>query len=180
MTYELVIKESQPTCGGKSPTRTSIQTVSCDDPLAYEITWTSSDESVVTVDKKGYVKAGKLTGDGPGKATVTASFDFNGQTYSDSCEITVKVSVQYIQLNKHKLTLKAGDTETLIAKVASDNKGFAMEKPTVQTVSWFTTDESVATVDENGTVTAVAPGTATVYALSDDEYYRSSCQVTVK
>ena len=35
MTYELVIKESQPTCGGKSPTRTSIQTVSCDDPLAY-------------------------------------------------------------------------------------------------------------------------------------------------
>ena len=33
--YELVIKESQPTCGGKSPTRTSIQTVTCDDPLAY-------------------------------------------------------------------------------------------------------------------------------------------------
>ena len=35
MTYELVIKESQPTCGGKSPTKTSIQTVSTDDPLAY-------------------------------------------------------------------------------------------------------------------------------------------------
>ena len=34
-TYELVIKESQPTCGGKSPTRTSIQTVTCDGPLAY-------------------------------------------------------------------------------------------------------------------------------------------------
>ncbi|MBQ6066037.1 MAG: Ig domain-containing protein [Clostridia bacterium] len=152
----------------------------CDDPKAYTITWTSSDESVVTVDKKGYVKAGKLTGDEPGKATVTASFEFDGKTYSDSCEVTVKVSVEYIQLNRHKLTLNAGETETLIAKVASDNKGFAMKKPTVQTVSWFTTDESVATVDENGTVTAVAPGTATVYALSDDEYYRSSCEVTVK
>ena len=35
MTYELVIKESQPTCGGKSPTKTTIQTVSCDDPLSY-------------------------------------------------------------------------------------------------------------------------------------------------
>ena len=34
-TYELVIKESQPTCGGKSPTKTSIQTVSTDDPMAY-------------------------------------------------------------------------------------------------------------------------------------------------
>ena len=34
-TYELVIKESQPTCGGKSPTKTSIQTVTIEDPLAY-------------------------------------------------------------------------------------------------------------------------------------------------
>ena len=152
----------------------------CDDPKAYEITWTSSDESVVTVDQKGYVKAGKLTGDKPGTATVTASFAFGGKTYSDSCEVTVKVSVEYLQLNKHKLTLNTGETETLVAKVASDNKGFAMKKPTVQTVTWFTTDESVATVDENGKVTAVAPGTATVYALSDDEYYRSSCDVTVK
>ena len=134
----------------------------------------------MTVDKKGYVKAGKLTGSEPGKATVTASFEFDGKTYTDSCEVTVKISVEYIQLNRHKLTLNAGETETLIAKVASDNKGFAMKKPTVQTVSWFTTDESVATVDENGTVTAVAPGTATVYALSNDEYYRSSCEVTVK
>ena len=34
-TYELVIKESQPTCGGKSPTRATIQTVTIDDPLTY-------------------------------------------------------------------------------------------------------------------------------------------------
>ncbi len=34
-TYELVIKESQPTCGGKSPTRTTIQTVTIEDPLRY-------------------------------------------------------------------------------------------------------------------------------------------------
>ena len=152
----------------------------CDNPLDYEITWTSSDENVVTVDKKGYVKAGKLTGSEPGKATVTASFTFNGKTYSDSCDVTVKVSVEYMQINKHKLMLQTGETETLTAKVASDNKGFALKKPTVQTVTWHTTDESVATVDENGTVTAVSPGTATVYALSDDGYYRSSCEVTVE
>ncbi len=152
----------------------------CDDPKAYAITWTSSDESVVTVDKKGYVKAGKLTGSEPGKATVTASFTFNGKTYSDSCDVTVKVSVEYMQINKHSLKLKTGGTETLTAKVASDNKGFALKKPTVQTVTWYTTDESVASVDENGTVTAVAPGTATVYALSDDGWYRSSCEVTVE
>ena len=151
----------------------------CDDPKAYEIIWTSSDESVVTVDQKGYVKACKKVGDEPGKATVTASYVFNGKTYTDSCEITVKVSVEYIQIDKHNLTLRPGDARVLTVRVASDNKGFALKKPTVQTVSWFTTDESVATVDPDGKVTAVGPGTCTVYALSDDEFYRASCTVTV-
>ena len=35
MTYELLIKEHQPACGGKPPVKTTIQTVSCDDPVAY-------------------------------------------------------------------------------------------------------------------------------------------------
>ncbi len=33
--YELVIEERQPTCGGKSPTRSTIKSVTCDDPVAY-------------------------------------------------------------------------------------------------------------------------------------------------
>jgi|GEM_PF-769891 len=147
----------------------------CDDPKAYEITWTSSDESIVTVDKNGYVKAGKNTG----TAVVTASFDFNGKTYSDSCEVKVKISVEYIEVNKHHLTLSVGGSETLKARVASDNKGFALKKPTIQTVSWYSSDEDVATVDENGCVKAVSPGKAIIYVYSDDEYYRASCEVTV-
>ncbi|MBQ6421674.1 MAG: Ig domain-containing protein [Clostridia bacterium] len=152
----------------------------CDDPKAYEITWTSSDESVVTVDKKGYVKAAEKIGDDPGRATVTASFTFNGKTYSASCEIIVKVSVEFMEISKHRLTLSPGDTETLTSRVASDNKGFAFKKPTVKTVTWYSADESIATVDANGVITAVAPGETTVFALSDDGYYRSSCTVTVK
>jgi len=62
MTYELVIKESQPTCGGKSPTKTSIQTVCCDDPLAYVkdlepdsalVTETQGDTLIITADHNG-------------------------------------------------------------------------------------------------------------------------------
>ena len=62
MTYELVIKESQPTCGGKSPTKTSIQSVTCDDPLAYvkglepdsELTTeTQVDTLIITADHNG-------------------------------------------------------------------------------------------------------------------------------
>lgn len=140
-----------------------------------KVTWTSSDENVVTVDDEGFLKAGKQ----PGEATITASMEFGGKTYSDSCKVNVKVSVQYLRVNKHKLRLNAGESETLKARVSADQKGFSFERPTVTTVTWYTTDESVATVDENGTVTALAPGTATVYALSDDGYYKSSCDVTV-
>ena len=35
MNYELVIKEHQPTCGGKDPTKATIMNISCDDPVAY-------------------------------------------------------------------------------------------------------------------------------------------------
>ena len=147
----------------------------CDDPKAYTITWTSSNEDVLSVDQKGYVKAGKT----PGTATVTASFTFNGKTYTDTCEVQVKISVEYIQVNKHHLSLGVGEQETLEARVASDKKGFSMQKPTIQTVSWSSSDESVATVDENGTVTAVSPGVAAIFVYSDDGWYRASCEVTV-
>ena len=62
MTYELVIKESQPTCGGKSPTKTSIHSVSCDDPLAYVkglepdselVTETQGDTLIITANHNG-------------------------------------------------------------------------------------------------------------------------------
>ena len=147
----------------------------CDDPKAYAITWRSSDENIVTVDDKGFLKAGKTAG----TADVTASYEFMGKTYTDTCAVNVKISVEYIQISKHKLTLSVGNTETLTARVAADNKGFALKKPTVQTVSWHTTNETVAAVDAAGKVTAVGPGACTVYALSDDGYYRASCEVTV-
>ena len=63
MTYELVIKERQPTCGGKSPTKTSIRSVTCDDPLAYvkglepdselEVSHAEDGTLVITADHNG-------------------------------------------------------------------------------------------------------------------------------
>ena len=51
---------------------------------------------------------------------------------------------------------------------------------TIQTVKWYSEDESIAAVDADGVVTAVAAGTVIVYALSDDGYFRSTCEVTVE
>ena len=146
-----------------------LATLTCDEPTEYTVTWKTSDENVCAVDDEGYLKAGKE----PGKATITASYEFQGVTYTDSCDITVKISVEALSINKRKLSLNVGETFTLITK--TDPKD-----ATEQSVLWYTEDESIATVDDYGNVKAVSPGTVTVYALSNDGYYKSSCEVTVK
>ena len=146
-------------------------TLFCDDPTAYDAKWSSSDPNIVQVDEEGYLTAGKKAGE---TVVITATFDFNGKSYSDSCEITVKYAVESMKLNKRHLTLSVNDTQTLVATVSP-------KKATFKTATWYTTDDSVVTVDhETGLITAVAPGVATVYALSDDGAYKSSCEVTVK
>lgn len=144
-------------------------TLTCSDPLKSVVTWKSSDENVVAVDDEGYMKAGKM----PGEATVTASFEFLGRTYTDTCTISVRVPVESMEISNRKIKLGAGETKQLDAKVSP--KG-----ATVQTKKWYSDDESIAAVDENGVVTAVKSGITTVYALSDDGYYRSTCEVTVR
>ncbi|MCQ2479068.1 MAG: Ig-like domain-containing protein [Clostridia bacterium] len=146
-----------------------LATLTCDDPLKYDVKWESSDENILTIDDEGYFKAGPEAGE----ATVTASFDFGGKTYSDTCKVFVRYSVESMKLSDKKLDMKQGETKTLKATVSP-------EKATVKTVKWYSQDESIATVDENGVVTAVNKGTVKVYALSDDEFYKSTCEVRVK
>lgn len=144
-------------------------TLTCSDPTKPVVTWKSSDESVVTIDDEGYMKAGKE----PGEATITASFEFLGQTYIDTCKIKVLVPVESMKISKRNVKLNEGETKELKVTVSPSNA-------TIKTAEWFTEDASIATVDQNGIVTAVKSGTVTIYALSTDGYYKSSCEVTVK
>lgn len=146
-----------------------LATLTCEDPLAMTVTWTSSDESIATVDDEGYIKAGKTAGE----AVITASFEYLGETYSDNCTVFVRVPVESMKMNKKSVDLGVGETVTLKATVSPSDA-------TVKSVTWYSEDESIAVVDENGTVTAKAVGEVTVYALSDDGYYRSTCEVTVE
>lgn len=143
-------------------------TLTCDDPLLYDVTWSSSDENIATVDSDGYVNSNKTDG----KVIITASFDFQGRTYTDECEVFVKTSVESIDISKRDLTLKKGET-------FAQSVSYTPKDSTVQTVKWYTTDESVATVDENGVITAVGIGEADIYAVSDDGYYKATCRVEV-
>lgn len=143
--------------------------LTCSDPANTAVRWSVADESIAVVDSDGYVKAGKKTG----RTTVTASFDFQGKTYSDTCSVFVKKSVEGVDLSKRRLTMQAGDTAGLQARISP-------RKATVQTVKWYTSDAAVAIVDQNGVVTAVAPGSAEVYAVADDGYFKATCKVEVK
>lgn len=138
-----------------------------DDPTI-EVMWESSDKNVFTVDEDGYIKSGKV----PGEATLTASFEFGGRTYSDSVTVRVRVPVEQLKFNKYKLELAVGGTFRLQTSTKPKNAS-------VQSVTWYTEDASVATVSPDGTVTAVGTGETTIYALSDDGYYRASCKTVV-
>ncbi len=143
-------------------------TLTCDNPIEYTVKWSSDNEDVLTVDDEGYLKTHKKFGD----ATVTASFIFNGKTYSDTCLIHVGVPAEGVDLNKGKLSLKKGETFELKAK-------FDPKDSTNTVCYWFTNDESVAKIDDNGVVTAVGKGSTVVYVVTDYGNYYSSCEVEV-
>ncbi len=84
--------------------------------------------------------------------------------------VTYTVPVDGITLDQTDLTIEMGKTATLTATVSP-------ESATNKTVTWTSSDESVATVDENGVVTGVAPGTATITAAAGE--FSASCTVTV-
>lgn len=113
------------------------------------------------------------------EGTYTISAKAIGGTLYDACTINIVSEEDYIpvtsvSLNKSEITLAgSGATETLIATVEPDYA-------TDTSVSWSSTADSVASVDENGEVTAVAQGTTTITATSNDDPTKSaSCIVTV-
>lgn len=82
------------------------------------------------------------------------------------------VSVDEIQLDKHELELNVGEEATLVATVLPETAS--------QTVTWSSSDESVATVSETGTVTAVSAGEAVITATTVTGGKTDSCTITVK
>ena len=126
------------------------------------ITFTSSDTSIATVEN------GVITVKGYGTATITATTE-SGKTAS--CTVTINRKVTSVSLNKSKLSMKEGETATLTATVYPSNA-------TNKKVIWISSNEKVAAVS-NGTVTAVAPGTATITVKTEDGAYTANCEVTV-
>ena len=83
------------------------------------------------------------------------------------------ISVESISLNKSSLSITEGETSQLSATVMPAN---ATEK----TVTWTSSNTSVATVSSAGVVTAVSAGSATITAWANDGLHSATCLVTVQ
>ncbi|MBQ8296388.1 MAG: Ig-like domain-containing protein [Ruminococcus sp.] len=113
--------------------------------------WTSSDTSVVTVDNTGVV-----TAVGSGSCTVTASV--GGKNY------IINVTSTYVPVTTTPpVTEVILDAQTLSNEIPSGTITFG-ELPDGTVIQWSSTDESVATVDANGTITAVGSGSCQIIA----------------
>ena len=152
----------------ENETGTLTATVEPSNATNKDVTWESSNTSVATVDATG-----KVTAIGAGTATITVTTEDGSKTAT--CAVTVTaatVSVSGVTLNKTALSLTVGDTETLTATITPDNA-------TNKNVTWSSDTPSVASVN-NGVVTAVAPGTATITVTTVDGGFTATCTVTVR
>lgn len=139
---------------------TSIEaTISPADATDVEAGYASTDEAVAAVDKEGKVQVLQ-----PGECDIVTALTQEGEKVVEKkTHIKAYYEVEGITLDKTEGILTAGNTATLNAAVLPE------EVADETTVTWTSSDEKVATVDENGKVTAIAAGEATITANAGEK-----------
>lgn len=128
------------------------------------VVWSSSNQAIAAVSGSGLVTALSK-----GNATITASAD--GKSASCSVTVLVKmVAVTEVSLNKTSLLLILGMSDTLSAVVLPADA-------TDKTIVWSSSDETVATIDQEGRVSAKGIGNAVINAKAGS--INATCSVTV-
>lgn len=125
------------------------------------VTWKSDNESVATVSKGGTV-----TPVSNGTANITATTEDGN--YTATCKVTVEIPELTLSLDKTELTLTQTEEQQKLTATVSDPE---------EKVTWLSSDPFVATVARDGTVTAIANGTAIITASAGDKTV--SCTVEV-
>ena len=153
---------------GKGGTYQLTATFSPENATNKEVIWSSSDEKIATVSAEGLVTAKKK-----GSCVITVTTKDGALTAT--CKVTVKkaVKVTGVSINKKSKSLKVGKTYTLKANIKP-------KKATIKDVTWKSSNKKVATVDADGTVTAIKKGTATITVKTKDGKYKATCKIKVK
>lgn len=174
----IILNESEQTIyQGKTFAFTAeVKKVVEDAPETTGFVWSSSDETIAKVSTNGVVTA---VGYGDAVITCTASDDEN---IFVEATVHVVLPVTALELDNREATLVISDRDataaqmTLHCTVIPDNAY-------IKTVQWSSSNEEIAVVDEKGVIRAIAPGTATITATSEDSFATpktATCRVTIQ
>lgn len=142
--------------------------ISPDNATGKSVVWTSSDESIASVNEDG-----KVEGTGIGEADITVSSEQWGK--SAVCHVTVGdnyVAVTGVAVSPANMTLEIGEQGKFTALIFPS---YATE----QSVTWATLDPDVASVSDDGTVTALSSGVAYITATTADGGFSSYSKAAV-
>ena len=155
-----------------------------EDATDVKLAYVSSDESVVTVDESGNV-----TAVGVGECTITTTIVADTTATAEDAgvdsemlvvpenakaetKVTVGKAIESITLDSNEGVLTVGNTHTIKATVFP-------EDATDKAVTWKSSDESIATVDAEGNVTAKDTGNVTIMAVNSDGDVSADYALTV-
>ena len=155
-------------------TTTLQATITPDNATNKNISWSSENENIASVDDNG-----EVTAQGAGETTIIVTTEDGKKTAT--CIVTVtepepepepeEIKVENVTLNSQNEELEIGETVTLVETITPSDA-------TNKNVTWNSDNTDVATVN-NGVVTAVGEGTANITVITQDENKTATCRVTV-
>jgi formylglycine-generating enzyme required for sulfatase activity len=143
-------------------------TAAVEPPNAYnqKLSWETSNPEVAPVTDEGLV-----TGSSVGQATITVTAADGG--LQDSVIVEVRVSVTGVSLNRQSASLFVGESEQLEASISPENAAN-------RELRWSSADPDVARVSQDGRVTGVSVGTATITVTTVEGGYSANFTAVVK
>jgi uncharacterized protein YuzE len=142
---------------------TLIATINPSNATNKQITWLSSNPKVATVDENG-----KVVGIKSGLADITVVTADGNKTATCLIAVSNVVNVKGISLNKSVINITVGGNETLVATITPNNASN-------RNITWNSSDQTIASVDENGNVIGVKEGLAIITATTVDGNKQASC-----
>lgn len=130
------------------------------------VTWASSAPAVATVSK-----AGVVTGQRPGTATITAT--------TQDGKLSAKATIKVVPVALESIAIQPVDELLPLDSTLQFHVTFAPNNASNRTIRWTSSNESVATIDQKGLLTARGQGKTTIRAVSEDRGFDSTSVITV-